>query len=445
MTSSIYKIHDHTHNAEIVESITVTAPGMDYPSSQVEAIISGDGIGATAEVTKITGAIEQVNVKKTGINFSLNTQSAVSGAGSGATLATRTECGIENYDIENAGSGYSECATAIVDAPDQPGGTQATLELIVDMGGTIITVNSIIAGSGYTFRPTVTINDNFGINGNVVPDGSPTGMFGQLLDIRPTDGWTDYTNTDTGLVLTGYQSFANDATMDVDSVDANGRILTFTITNGGTGYQVGEIITVTGGSGKDDVIATVTTTGGGSSITALSISNGGTGYDSDGVNTITFSNEGQGQGGEGIVASIIGGIITVEVTNGGSGYTSATVAFTIGTGATADVFIGSISSDENIFEEDIVITNDMVKPGGGGILRLYFSFDFAAPEEATISIFNNNILKGNLNADNNAIVEDNGYYRFDIDVEAGDAINMKSNVDIDTVHFVRSHLVQFGA
>ncbi len=99
----------------------------------------------------------------------------------------------------------------------------------------------------------------------------------------------------------------------------------------------------------------------------------------------------------------------------------------------------------DILASDITITSDLVKPGGGGILRLYFAFIFGV-SPATVRIFNNGTAKGNLNADNNSEVVTSGYYRFDIDVEVGDAINLQANQNITTVgSFFRAHLVQFGA
>lgn len=103
-----------------------------------------------------------------------------------------------------------------------------------------------------------------------------------------------------------------------------------------------------------------------------------------------------------------------------------------------------ISASTDIMSSDITINNDLVSPGGGGILRLQFGFNFAL-SPAVISVFNNGSLKGTLNADNsNAIISD-GYYRFDIDVESGDNINLQANQSITTVNFLRVHLIQFGA
>ncbi len=104
----------------------------------------------------------------------------------------------------------------------------------------------------------------------------------------------------------------------------------------------------------------------------------------------------------------------------------------------------TIDLNTDIFSSDLTITTDMVKPGGGGILRLSFSFVFGT-SPATVFVRNGGVLKGNLNADNSAEVITDGLYRFDIDVEAGDTINMRANQSITTINFIRAHLVQFGA
>lgn len=103
----------------------------------------------------------------------------------------------------------------------------------------------------------------------------------------------------------------------------------------------------------------------------------------------------------------------------------------------------TITAATDILSTPIVIISDHVKPGGGGILRLYFSFAAAADME--VSVFNNSIFKGILNSDISKVIISDGYYRFDIDVEAGDSINLQSTQDITAVNLFRAHLVQFGA
>ena len=108
-----------------------------------------------------------------------------------------------------------------------------------------------------------------------------------------------------------------------------------------------------------------------------------------------------------------------------------------------------VAATIDLLTSDIAITSDMVKPGGGAILRLSFAFVFTTGP-GTIQVFNNGSLKGNLNADNGADIADNGYYRFDIEVESGDNINLQlltatGGGNITAINFIRAHLVQFGA
>lgn len=118
--------------------------------------------------------------------------------------------------------------------------------------------------------------------------------------------------------------------------------------------------------------------------------------------------------------------------------TSSIYALTVATNPT------TITANTDILSSDITITADQVKPGGGAILRLMFSFTFGT-SPATVSVRNGGSLKGNLNADNSTNVITGGYYRFDVDVEAGDTINLRATESITAINFVRAHLVQFGA
>jgi len=105
----------------------------------------------------------------------------------------------------------------------------------------------------------------------------------------------------------------------------------------------------------------------------------------------------------------------------------------------------TITANSNILSTPITITSEQVSPGGGALLRLFFSFTLAAT--AMISVFDGTgaTLIGNLNADNDTVISSDGYYRFDIDVEDGDTINLKASENISVVNHFRAHLVQFGA
>ena len=178
--------------------------------------------------------------------------------------------------------------------------------------------------------------------------------------------------------------------------------------------------------------------------TPLTISNGGAGYQIGDV--VVFDPPPNGTTATGVVDGEAAGVITsINVTNVGLGYTAApniTVTSDVGVGAIITAIVTlNFGMDQNIFASDLEITSDDLRPGGGGILRLYFSF----AGTTTAKVFNNGNFKGFLNADNSNTIADNGYYRFDIDVEGGDLINLQLGAAVTAVNFLRLHLVNFGA
>jgi len=179
--------------------------------------------------------------------------------------------------------------------------------------------------------------------------------------------------------------------------------------------------------------------------TPLTISNGGANFQIGDV--VVFDPPPNGTTATGVVDGLGASdtITSINVTNVGSGYTFApnvTVTSVAGTGAIIVAVVTlNFGADENVFVNDVPISSDDLRPGGGGILRFYFSFVGAT----TAKIFNNGNFKGFLNADNSNTIATNGYYRFDIDVEGGDAINLQLGLVVTSVNFVRLHLVNFGA
>ena len=111
-----------------------------------------------------------------------------------------------------------------------------------------------------------------------------------------------------------------------------GTIYTVSITAGGTGYSVNDVLTVAGGTGNSATL-TVTTESGGV-ITGVSISNAGTGYTDNDNLTVTG-----GTGNDDAtfqVTAIAAAVASYTVTNGGGTYVSApTVTVTGGGGSNA--------------------------------------------------------------------------------------------------------------
>lgn len=99
-----------------------------------------------------------------------------------------------------------------------------------------------------------------------------------------------------------------------------------------------------------------------------------------------------------------------------------------------------------LLPNDVLITPEMVSPGGGGLVRLYFSIVTVGNVVTEIGVLDKDgFIKGTLNGDNNNNINSNSYYRFDIDIEALDTINLITTEAVQSVVFFRAHLITFGA
>ncbi len=340
---------------------------------------------------------------------------------------------VSGVTVTAGGSGFTSVPLVTFEGSNT---TQATAIAVLDSGVTSVTVTD--GGTGFIGTPPTV-----GFSG-----GSPTSVAtavavidGHVTGLILTDGGNNY--QEPRISITGGNG--SGATAVVTST-VFGTINIITLTNPGTGYTSAPTVTIHerfplfgNGSG-----ATAT-----SSITrlvsAVNITFQGTGYTS--APTVTLSG-GDGSGAT-ATSAISNYVSSVAIINPGAGYASnPLVVFTgggDGSGAAATASIAlSLPANSDLLEPSLAITNDLVKPGGGGIMRLSFSFSFDVTP-ASVKVFNNGILKGTLNADNSNNLITDGYYRFDIDVEAGDNINLQSTESISLIHFIRTHLVQFGA
>lgn len=123
-----------------------------------------------------------------------------------------------------------------------------------------------------------------------------------------------------------------------------GVINAVTITSGGTGYTVADVLTVAGGTGASATLTVATESGG--VITSVTISNAGTGYTDADALTVT--------GGTGnddatfTVESIAAAVASYVVTEGGSGYTGAPVVTVSGNATATAVVSNGIVTNVNV-------------------------------------------------------------------------------------------------
>lgn len=110
------------------------------------------------------------------------------------------------------------------------------------------------------------------------------------------------------------------------------------------------------------------------------------------------------------------------------------------------LFLPGVPAGAPLLPQDIPITSEMVSPGGAGIMRLYFSIVTVGGITTEVGVLDREgFIKGTLNGDNNNDITSDGYYRFDIDIEDLDSINLVTSQPVGIVGFFRAHLITFGA
>lgn len=192
------------------------------------------------------------------------------------------------------------------------------------------------------------------------------------------------------------------------------------ITSPGTGYVIGDEIVFSDSQTGENAEGTVATVGGSGDITGVTISSFGTGYTHVPTGTVTSEN--------------------------GTGASITFTTVTVNTGSNGDFLVNDITTDKIMFH-----------PGGGAVLRVYFSVTWTGEDKSAIEVINNGDPIGSLNADNdsstaagppqNDSILTDGYYRFDLAYESDDNINFQpaGGIAPTRINFFRAHFVRFGA
>jgi len=108
----------------------------------------------------------------------------------------------------------------------------------------------------------------------------------------------------------------------------------------------------------------------------------------------------------------------------------------------------TITAGTKIFDNDIVVTREMLGRSDSGLFRIWWSFTTAVDYELTVTKLGDADLTGfplKVNGDNAFVLLADGYYRFDIGVKPGDLINLSSSQDITKVNDLQVQQIQIGA
>ena len=235
----------------------------------------------------------------------------------------------------NGGSGYTSAPSIVVIPAAGDIGVNASATTTITSGA-VATVSMTNNGSGYNALPTI----------KTVGGGDP----GIITGYSALSGGSGYIQAPT-IAATGGGGSGFSAIVTIGNVPISS---TFTITNAGSNYLVGDKIIFTGGGGGGGAVASVSTVNS-NCITSLTLTNAGTGYTSAPTLTAT------GGGGSGFAGTttIAGGIITgYTITNTGSNYTTTPTIVFNGGGGSGAVYTPTIASG--------LITGITLTNAGGG-------------------------------------------------------------------------------
>jgi hypothetical protein len=221
------------------------------------------------------GQILAGSLSSGGLGYSTSNNVSLSGGtGTGATVnITATPTGtVVTGALSTPGTGY---VTSTNVATTGATGTGLTLDITTEVIGAALLIDTLTTGSGYVDSvgaPTSAITGS----GSGLTVGFTT-LNGAVDSLYIVNAGNNYAINDTIQILVGDST----ATFVIDSVSL-GQILTATISNGGTGYLVNDLVTISGGTATF-IVNTVT----GGVITAVTVNNPGTGYSAGDLLTIS--------------------------------------------------------------------------------------------------------------------------------------------------------------
>jgi autotransporter-associated beta strand protein len=341
-------------------AITVGAINVSgNPNPSVKTIVLGGTHAGNSVTGSISDNLSPVGVQKTGASIWVLSGSNSYGGGTtvnGGTLRVTNNAGLPAVNVNR----IRDTAVAIAVS----GSTAATT---VDLSG--VSVTGQIALSGSTNGAWL-INDT--PTSSTIGDG--------LAGIQFTNGGTGFTvaNLNQAGVIT---LSGGDAAARITSL--GGSLDTLTLVTGGTGWVVGNRITLSGGLGNTNLIPTqnaayaVSSVGANGVITGLAVENPGMGY----VSTPTGFTGGRGLAGPAFTGT--GASFTfnnnfaaaqIQTTAIGSGYTVApTVGTTTGSGLVATAVLSGVTltgTTNSIGGAGNLTINSVVAGAGGGFSKV---------------------------------------------------------------------------
>ncbi len=352
--------------------------GSGYSVGDVLTLLPGTsdpaGTGGTITVTAVAtnGQIESMRgMEAIGRDYNVNQiVDVVGGSGSGAQLLITNmdgEGGVEDFVIQNPGSGYSSgCDTYEVEGTS---GHDFRPILCAGSSGGVVSFTLRSGGSGYLEEEH---NTSGGHGSGFVANIREVSALG-TIDLIPgfDDGHygTGYHVGDVLTVLPGIgDNEASGGTLTVTEV-SNGEIFASSIQNDGIGYQVGDVLTIPGGTGGEYTVSGIDEAGDGH-IESIAGINGadqmGSGYERGDILNVAA-----GTGGQITIDAVLDGQVFFAfpetVANAGSGYAADDIITVNGGDGPVDLIIVEVANDSlGLWEPNTADGNNGVTASGTG-------------------------------------------------------------------------------
>ena len=259
----------------------------DFTGTQGHFDFNSTGSYLNVIYTDTLDTVTSLTVSNGGAGHSTanNVATATTGSGSGLTVDVTTSTGVTGLTVSNGGTGHSTANN--VTTATTGSGSGLTVDVTTSTGVAGLTVSS----TGTNFSNATGVN--------TTTSGSGTGL---TVDVTVTSTTVNNTTTsttsftvntagsgyavgDTVTVSSGVAG-ATDATLSVASLD--GIVTSVTVNNAGSGYGVGDTVTVSSGvAGATDATLSVASLDG--IVTSVAVNNAASGYAVNDTVTLTSS------------------------------------------------------------------------------------------------------------------------------------------------------------
>jgi hypothetical protein len=247
---------------------TVTNPGGGYLQGDV-CVIAGTSLGGLAPTNNATITVTSASDKNTVATFSGGSLVASSAYNPSSTTNLATTGGNgTGLTVDVTLDGSNVPTSVIIKTPGKnytPGSTVKILSGVTR--GVVLSTGIRVPGSGYTTTNNVAVSGGSGTGLTVDIVADPVGGVKQVNIGNAGSGYSNSQVSPTGGSGTG---------LVVSIGTSGGSIISISINNRGSGYTVGNTLTIPGGSGT----ATITVTGSvtNAEVTNVTINNPGSGY-----------------------------------------------------------------------------------------------------------------------------------------------------------------------